>query len=263
MKTKAHPILLGYEIPTGNPVEIPEGHLAVTGQTQLAGKTTTLEALVERSAVRAIAFVTKRGEGAFTHARSIPPYFTERGDWEFVASILEASQREKMKFERSWIIKVSRGADTLSQVHRNVKKALETAAASTKACTPSWTPTSSASSPRSPPCRRATASKLHRGLNVMDLTAYSIEMQALVIRSVLEWVHEKEEGVVTIIPEAWEFIPQNRGSPVKLAAERLIRKGAGCATTSGSTARTWRRCTKISLAACRSGSSAFSATPTK
>jgi len=34
--------------------------LAVTGQTQQSGKTTTLEALISRSKLRALTFVTKR-----------------------------------------------------------------------------------------------------------------------------------------------------------------------------------------------------------
>lgn len=38
-------VLLGYEVGTGNPVEVPLRHLAVTGQTQEAGKTTALEAV--------------------------------------------------------------------------------------------------------------------------------------------------------------------------------------------------------------------------
>lgn len=45
-------IPLGYEVETGKPVAIPLRHVAVTGQTQLSGKTTTLEALVARSGLR-------------------------------------------------------------------------------------------------------------------------------------------------------------------------------------------------------------------
>jgi hypothetical protein len=33
-------------------------------------------------------------------------------------------------------------------------------------------------------------------------------------------------GVITVIPEAWEFMPQSRNTPVKLAGEALVRKGA-------------------------------------
>ena len=48
-------IHLGYEIGTGKRVSIPLNHMAVIGQTQVSGKTTTLEALVDRSGLRAIA----------------------------------------------------------------------------------------------------------------------------------------------------------------------------------------------------------------
>src|SRR3972149_5067341 len=67
-------IHLGYEVGSGREVQIPVRHLAVTGQTQESGKTTTLEALVRRSGLRAIAFVTKRGEGSFGEGRRIQPY---------------------------------------------------------------------------------------------------------------------------------------------------------------------------------------------
>jgi DNA helicase HerA-like ATPase len=32
---------------------------------------------------------------------------------------------------------------------------------------------------------------------------------------------------VVVVPEAWKFIPQGRGTPVKLAAEAYIRQAAG------------------------------------
>src|SRR5437867_799864 len=98
-------IHLGYEVGTGKPVEIPLGHLCVTGQTQLSGKTTTLEALIDRSKLTAISFVTKRGEGRFENSHRIPPFFRQRADWQFVAGLLEATLREKLKFQRPWIMK--------------------------------------------------------------------------------------------------------------------------------------------------------------
>ena len=51
-------ILLGYEVGTGEPVTLQPQHLAVTGQTQQSGKTTTLEALVSRSGATALTFIT-------------------------------------------------------------------------------------------------------------------------------------------------------------------------------------------------------------
>src|SRR5207302_11005039 len=82
-------IHLGYELGSGDPVAIPIKHMAITGQTQESGKTTTLEALVTRGNLRAVAFVTKRAEGAFHTGRRIRPYFRERADWQFVAAVLE------------------------------------------------------------------------------------------------------------------------------------------------------------------------------
>lgn len=219
-------VLLGYEVGTGLPVNIPiNAHLAVTGQTQLSGKTTTLEAIVARSGLKAIAFVTKRAEGSFAKARSLPPYFRERADWQFVSAVLEATLREKMKFERSWIMRACKGAKTLSDVRDNVQEAMKTAKGLSGDVYYSLNEYLGIVTPQIERLDYSTTIDLAPGLNVMDLSAYTSELQALVIRSVLEWVYEHSTGTLVIIPEAWEFIPQKRGSPVLLACEALIRKG--------------------------------------
>jgi len=82
----------------------------------------------------------------------------------------------------------------------------------------------------------------------MDVSPYSTELQALVLRAVLDQVQDTEEHVIVVVPEAWEFLPENRGSPVKAAAERLVRKGATLGTISGSTARTSAACGRRSCA---------------
>jgi len=69
--------------------------------------------------------------------------------------------------------------------------------------------------------------ELEQGINVMDVTELSDGLKALVIRSVIEWVHKRGRKIVVIIPEAWKFIPEGRSTPVKLALEGLIREGAG------------------------------------
>lgn len=84
-------IPLGFEFDTGHAIKIPVRHMAVIGQTQLSGKTTTMEALIERSRLRAIAFITKRGEGSFQSGVATPAFFQERADWEFIESILEST----------------------------------------------------------------------------------------------------------------------------------------------------------------------------
>lgn len=221
-------ITLGYEIGTGECVAVPLRHLAVTGQTQESGKTTTLEALVTRSERRAIAFVTKRGEGGFTLGRRIAPFFQERADWEYVQSILESTFHERMKFERAWIVRACKGAKTLAEVQRNITGLMQGAKRSMDAdmymllneylgkVVPLI-----ARLPKSPRI------DLVPGLNVMDLLDYPEELQMLVMASTLRWIHTSEKDVIVVIPEAWKFVPQSRKTPVRSEVERLVREGAG------------------------------------
>lgn len=220
-------VRLGYEVGTGEEVAIPLRHLAVTGQTQESGKTTTLEALVERAGVQAVAFLTKRGEGSFAAARLIRPYFREQADWQFVASILEASRGEKLKFERAWIIRASKGARTLAEVQRNVRKAMETAKGMSADVYLTLDAYLDAVVPQIGRVEWAPTVDLAPGINAMDLTALNVEMQHLVIRSTIDWVLHNASDTVVVVPEAWKFIPQGRGTPVKLAAEAFIRQAAG------------------------------------
>jgi len=142
-KAKAQDVLVGFELGTGEPVRVPFAHTVICGQTQAAGKTTTLQALLDRAADRkAIAFVTKRAEGAFHGAHSIPPFFRDRADWRFVESIIEATMRERMGMQRAWIMRASEGARTLEDVQRNIREAIDgTRPDSAATCTSSSTST--------------------------------------------------------------------------------------------------------------------------
>jgi hypothetical protein len=243
-------IRLGYEIGTGRSIDIPLDHTAVTGRTQQSGKTTTLEALVHRSGKRAVVFVTKKAESGFRDAKPIPPYFRDSGDWQFVATIMEALMGERMKFERSWIINACKGAGTLAEVHENIKEELhgkrnpnyghkekgkkrddrewlkKPASGMNEGVLTSLDAYLDIVIPQIEKLPYTAKLELGPGLNVMDLSEYTTELQGLVIRSVLKWIYEKEQHTITIIPEAWEFIPQQRKSPVLVACEELIRKGA-------------------------------------
>jgi hypothetical protein len=226
---------LGFEVGSGDPVEIPLRHMVVTGQTQEAGKTTTLEALIARAGVRAVAFVTKRGEGSFSDAHTIAPYFSEETtdagyiEWRYVASILEASLGEKLKFERTWIMRATKGATTLADVQRNVRAALENPKTNKGLSGDIYFALNEylqAVVPQIAAVRWARKVELVPGINAMDLGALGIELQHLVIRSTIDWVLHHAEDTVVVVPEAWKFIPQGRGTPVKRAAEAFIRQAA-------------------------------------
>lgn len=218
---------LGFEVGTGEAVAIPLAHLVVFGQTQAAGKTTTLEGLICRAGCKAIAFVTKRGEGGFSNAHEIKPYFKERADWGFVQAVLEATVQSKQDFKLPWIMRACEGARTLAAVHRNVKKLMADAKGMSLDMYYVLDNYLELVIPQIATLPKSDSVDLADGLNVMNLDGYSPELQALVIRSVIDWVHKREHGVVTVIPEAWRFLPQGRRSPVRMAAEELVREGAG------------------------------------
>src|SRR5271156_6596673 len=242
-------IHLGYVVGTGEPVEIPLRHTAVTGQTQESGKTTTLEGLIHRSGLQAVAYVTKRGESSFHVMKPIAPYFQERADWKFVQSLLEASTESKLKFEQSWIMRASEGARTLQDVRTNIQKYLngvrdtrpvkQRRGAEVK---DRWIqkPARGLSGdiyyvlnkylddimPQLASLPYSTELELEPGLNVMDLREYEFPLQALVVRSVIDWVHDHGQDTINVIPEAWKFAPKQKGSPVRQSAEEMVREGA-------------------------------------
>ncbi len=222
-------IKLGYEVGSGKEVNINLSHLIATGITQLSGKTTTEEALIKRSGKRAIVFKTKVGETGFSEGTVIPPYFKEKSDWQYVNSLLEATLKEKLKFERSWIIEVCKGTDSLIQVKANIDKKLSGEEKLSGLSRSVYTTLQAYFEMILPQLQYANFSRtleLTDGINIMDLERFSEEIQSLVIRSVLDTVLNQFKDTIVVIPEAWKFIPQERGSPCKLAAEAFIRQGA-------------------------------------
>ncbi|OGD57229.1 hypothetical protein A3K78_04410 [Candidatus Bathyarchaeota archaeon RBG_13_52_12] len=220
-------IMLGFEVGTGKEVQMSLHHTVITGMTQLSGKTTTLEAIISRANRRAIAFKTKRGESGFNNYREITPFFQERADWQYVATLLEAVMREKMKFERPWIMKATQGTKSLREVLKNVQTLRSE---TTKQLSENiYTALEEYLKIVVPQIERLRFSKtldLIDGINVMDLTEMTVELQSLVIQSTMEYVINNLHDTILIVPEAWEHIPQGRNTPVKLYAETFIRKGA-------------------------------------
>jgi hypothetical protein len=244
-------IPLGFEIGSGKPVNIPVRHLCVTGQTQRAGKTRTLEALITRSGLRALTFLTKRGEGGFNIGRTIPPYFADGADWQFVESLIEASLKEKNKFQRAWVQKACRGAKVLADVQRNTKRLMKQATRSMDQdqfmLLDSYFDIVVPQIARLPKSPKLT---IGPGLNVMNLIDYTPEMQMLVVRSAIEWIHRQEHGVITVIPECWKFVPEGKGSPVKAAAVSLVREGAALKNFVWLDAQDLRGVDKVVLGGC-------------
>jgi hypothetical protein len=253
-------IPLGYEVGTGKRVDVPLNHTGVLGQTQLSGKTTTLEALVMRSGLRAIAFITKPGEKSFRMQTPIPAFFSEstmEEYWKHVIAILEYRGETRLGFrERGLVMKlcqdykkttsrmgtpdartgktkrvaVKYGWDapkSLRDLLNNIESYLpESRGIDEQVCIQlrEYLRPAIAEIEK---MRFAGELKLSPGINVMNLTDLTDGLKTLVIRSVIEHVHKKMRKTIVIVPEAWKFIPEGRTTPVKLALEGLIREGAG------------------------------------
>jgi len=223
-------ILLGFEAGTAEAVSIPLHHLVICGMTRLSGKTTALEALVTRSGSRAVAFLTKRGEDAFHSYSPIEPYFRPRSDWQYVEALIDATLGEKTKYEpgiRSAIMRVTAGTKTPEQV---LAKTIEARASARKGFQEDlYTKLQAYLELVVPELQRwhfTDKLALKEGLNLMDLINMHKETQGIVIASTLEYVHEKLDHTLSLIPEAWEHMPQGYKTPVRMAAEAIARKGA-------------------------------------
>jgi hypothetical protein len=223
-------VLAGYEIGTGNPVEIPLAHTFVTGQTQQSGKTTTLRALVMRSGRRALAFVTKRGEEF--EGRRIRPYLPREGNqpihWRLVETILASALGQRnMKYERYWIVNAAKNARSLEDVRSNVRRLQAKAKHTTAETYELIGEYLDLVLPEMRELNAADKLELQPGLNVIDVAGHSQQLQAMVIRACLEHINAHEENVLTVFPEAWEFAPRGRVTPASSEAVNMARKGAG------------------------------------
>jgi len=221
-------IKLGYELGTDKPISIPESHLIVTGITSRSGKTTTLQSLIKRSNKKAIVFTTKIGEAGFTEGKVINPYLFERSDWQYVESLLVALMKEKFKFERSSIMQVCKNTKCLRDVKNNIDAKLnrERISSVTKNVYITLSAYFDLIFQHMGNTKFSKTLELHDGINIMDLENFKEEIQSLVIRSVLETILNEFEETIVVIPEAWKFLPQNRGNPCKYTAESFIRQGA-------------------------------------
>ena len=223
-------ILLGYSVPDGAPVYIPLHHLAIFGMTQLSGKTTTLEALITRSGLKAIAFITKRGESGFARCHPVPPYYKPRADWQFVEGLVNVALGEKVKYEpgmRWAIMQVCKGRQQLRDVHGAAQRlAKDTKKDFLKSVFEKLASYLEIVVPELEKWTFSDRLDLTEGVNVMDLSNMRLETQHLVIASTIEHIFQSLDHVVVIVPEAWETLPQSRMTPVKWVAQQFIRKGA-------------------------------------
>ncbi len=221
-------IKLGYKIGTEEEVSIKPSHLIVTGVTQLSGKTTTLEALIKRSGLKAVIFKTKIGEKSFTEGTEIAPFFRDRSDYEFVKSLIEAYAKEKLFLEKGTLMRLCKGSASLIDIKKRVDD--ELAEGKLRGLKEEiHTRLQHYLENLIPQIQYANLSStldLREGINIMNLERFSEEAQSLIIQSVADEVLKTMKGVIMVIPEAWKFLPQKYNNPCKRVVESYIRQGA-------------------------------------
>lgn len=221
-------IKLGYEIETGKEVGVSLSHLIVTGVTQLSGKTTTLEALIKRSELKAIVFKTKIGENSFTQGTEVPPFFRDRSDYEFVKSLIEAYNREKLFLEKGTLMGLCKGTSNLIEIKKRVDDKM--AEGKLRGIQNEiYTRLQHYLEQLIPQIQYGGFSNtltIYDGINIMNLERLSEEAQSLVIQAVADEVLKTQKGIILVIPEAWKFIPQKYNNPCKRVVESYIRQGA-------------------------------------
>lgn len=223
-------VTLGFDKATGAAVAEPIGHLAVFGQTRRAGKTTTLRTLVGELAGQSLTFRTGRGEIPFPLAETSTPFFRERVDWRGVEAMLWSFLQEKPKVYRPIIMRAVHGAHSLEEVHLGIVSA-------GKKSKNGWVVDRTYELdqyfqeilPWLREHRLASEVRLGRRASVVDLEGWPETVQQLVIAATLEKLMEgrrRDEPLVVLLPEARTFLPSDRATPVKLAADRFARMGA-------------------------------------
>jgi len=221
-------IKLGYEVGSGEIVNISPSHLIVTGITQLSGKTTTLEALIHRSGFKANVFKTKIGEKSFTHGTETAPFFRDRSDYEFVRSLIEAYAREKLVIEKGTLMNLCKGSNNLIEIKRRVDEAI--AGGKLRGIKEEiHTRLRHYLENLIPQIQYASFSNtlnLVEGINIMNLERFTEEAQSLIIQAVADEVLKTQHDTIIVIPEAWKFIPQKYNNPCKRTIESYIRQGA-------------------------------------
>ena len=221
-------IKLGYKLGSGEEVSINPSHLIVTGITQLSGKTTTLEALITRSNLKAIVFKTKIGEKSFSSGNVVTPFFRDRSDYEFVRSLIEAYAKEKMNIEKGTLMNLCKGSKNLVEIKKRIDDAI--AAGKLRGINAEiHTRLQHYLENLIPQIQYANLSStlnIGEGINIMNLERFEEEAQSLIIQAVADEVLKNRDNTIIVIPEAWKFLPQRYNNPCKRVVESFIRQGA-------------------------------------
>ncbi len=221
---------LGYEIKTGEPVDIPVTHTVFSALTG-GGKTEAILRSLEGAAAAGftvLAIDVKKDRDFAGIGREVRPYISESTEPLLVLRMLESLIGAGLFSKFSVLLDACADAETLDEVHRNLEGIRDNKK--------KW--------PRGRDDAKVLAHllgklleqiregdyadevRLDRGaVNVMNLSNLPVGVQQLIVDSVFRWLLKHAKKCVLVLEEAINFIPQAEKTTFDTTARKYIREG--------------------------------------
>lgn len=221
---------LGYEVPSGEQVDIPLFHTVVTGITR-HGKSVTMNALAQRAneaGYTVLIFDVKNPRDYAGAGEDIPIYLEEHTNPTTLKGLLENQSGMGLNFQFSELIKMYEPGDTYYDMLDRMAAAMEedvhpVEEDKLRVLVHLLTNLTEELD------RVSITEELEMvegAVNVMDLHAVDDSIQQLAIAGSVEQVLKNHQDVIIILDEAHNFIPQRKQPPARDPLVTAIREGA-------------------------------------
>ena len=223
---------LGYELKTGEPVDVPVTHTVVSALTG-GGKTTTVRRLMDGAArdegYTILAIDVKKERDFVGAGREIPPYISESTEPLLVMRMLESILRHGLVGKFDVILGAAADTENLEAFRENLRRveADKKAWARNRADARVLGHLTDKLLEQVRKAEYAPGVDLKPGINVMNISYLSRGVQQLVVDSVFRWLLEREHRVVLVLEEAINFLPQSQKTEFEwdTSPHKFIREG--------------------------------------
>ncbi|MDG7023023.1 MAG: hypothetical protein JRN45_00720 [Nitrososphaerota archaeon] len=217
-------------------VQVEANHNLVVNDV-LVHNTTAIEAVITRGKATCLTFRTKEGETGFIKGRLIRPFYRERADWVYVKDLTEATLNHRLpSMLDSFFMRATDNGQckTIEEVREHIElllkgdkeRKIRAATGMIESVFIGLRGYLDLVLPELASKQWATELDIKEGeINVMDLIGLSEPVQALIVAACIEEVHRKFRNIIIVVPEASDFFPRDKGSPAKLVAQRVAKKG--------------------------------------
>ncbi|MBI4128394.1 MAG: hypothetical protein HY459_05020 [Parcubacteria group bacterium] len=233
-------IHLGFEVPSGEPKEIPIFHTVITGQTQYSGKSTTVKSMIEKYVAKGfsvLVFDTK--ETALDYGEvgvETPVVVRDTLDSLELLSLLESIMQTKLTRYYSILNEICLGgphvnvngkANSLQEIVDRAKYLDEHSRGFVQGAARTIWDLVIRLINQTKDLPTVTHLQLNEGINRMSINNLKPESQQIVVATALEDILTMyKRNVIVVLDEAFKFIPEGRGSACAWAVERYITQGA-------------------------------------